>query len=319
MKTPSSDRFGTDLAAASDYVWRNYQEGRGEIKAVETPWKGTDWLIGGGLRLGEISVVAGPGGNGKTNFALNLIIRMAAQNRPAIYMPLEDKAWEIMRRVSSILHDDWSLMNECKSEDQASAIEEAVLAGKHSELFIKIARDYVMKNPKDAVVDDTGNVYAPRLKPSELLEWLNGEQARNQELVIIDPMSMVNFRADGGKDYEAQEEFVQDCHAIAEHHGYHLMMLAHIRKRQRYQNKQQDLCIDDIQGSAAFNRHTRYALLLDYHHEYRTSDLSTGNTCNHKHTLLLAKANYGKGTGQKLAFTYSGNGPQFVEHGVITG
>ena len=164
-----------------------------------------------------------------------------------------------------------------------------------------------------------GKVYAPKLLPDDLLDWVNSQRDPRPELIIIDPISMINFGEGNTAFYDAQEEFVQNLHAFAKHYHIHILLLAHIRKRQHRGGSVLPLTADDIQGSAAFNRHTRYIFLLDYHAEGKESESHSNiqSLITHKHTMQIAKANYGPGTGNRLAFRYAGGGPQFVEIDLI--
>jgi len=176
-----------------------------------------------------------------------------------------------------------------------------------------------MRNPKEAQVMGDGKIYAPKLLPDDLLDWVNTQKNPRPELIAIDPSSMINFGEGNEAFWDAQEAFVQNLHAFAKYYHIHIMLLTHIRKRTFRGGKAMPLTVDDIQGSAAFNRHTRYIFLLDYHAEGKTSELKTlgVQSVDHKHTMQIAKANYGPGTGEHIAFRYAKTGPQFIELGTV--
>jgi hypothetical protein len=245
---------------------------------------------------------------------------MASMGRPALYMPLEDRAWEVMARVCAIVANDWSIINEPKDNAEFNAFA-AKIAGhqKNTPLCAKIDQNYIMKNPKGAFEISGGKIYAPKLTTEDLLEWINSEMCEGKELLIIDPVSMINFRESGMPDWQAQEDFLQNLHAYAKYKNVHIMLLAHIIKRTYKGGKKTPLTAGDIQGSAAFERHTRYVLMLDYNPEGTESQVAgkMSRLMMHKHTLQIEKVNFGCGTGSHLAFTYAKGGPQFVEHGLI--
>jgi hypothetical protein len=304
-------------------IERKYAQARGEIRSFALPWPMLDDAVGCGLRQGHVSVLAGPGGNGKTNLALNLLVSAVRQKIGALYMPLEDNHEDIMERLSAIVNRKWKHLFEAKTMADAEQYERDIHADKNRAIMLgRLDEFYVMKNPKTAHKQDSGGYFIPSITPALVIDWLLGPMCKGKELIIIDPVSMFDFGHNGEPDWKEQERFVQTLHSIAKEIGAHIMLLAHIRKR-RVNNKGEcaPLIVDDIQGAAAFNRHTRYVFLLDYHPdgvESMAKDCSgVPRLTSHKRTMLVAKANFGSGSGRRFAFDYQCEGPIFREHGLI--
>lgn len=107
------DRISTRVVAgdATPLVGDSYVTLLDELEAnkvspqlVATGWPGLDSFIGG-FSPGELVVVAGPNGGGKSVFALNLATYAAKRNRGVLYVTLEMGERDIQRRMTANFAD----------------------------------------------------------------------------------------------------------------------------------------------------------------------------------------------------------------------
>jgi len=77
--------------------------GRGTSRSVSTPLSDLNEKLGGGLPYGEHIVLGGRSGDGKTAFALYLLLHAAIQGEPVLYVSLEQRRYELRKRLISQL------------------------------------------------------------------------------------------------------------------------------------------------------------------------------------------------------------------------
>lgn len=99
---PRTDRFSSlsDVIGAADASLR-----RGVSPAARvwpTGFGQLDTYLSGGLRSGELSLLGGPQGLGKTTFALQVLRHVAASGSPAMYFSFEHDAVTVLERLLAI-------------------------------------------------------------------------------------------------------------------------------------------------------------------------------------------------------------------------
>ncbi len=66
-----------------------------KVSVISTGWKGIDTIAEGGIAQGEVCLLAGEAGAGKTHFAVNMAINYARQGKRVFYLTLED-GWRMI-------------------------------------------------------------------------------------------------------------------------------------------------------------------------------------------------------------------------------
>lgn len=74
-----------------------------ESVRVPTLWKSIDKYLDGGLQLGQMDVIAGRTGMGKTSFATSLLANVASQKVPSLMLSIEMPEPQIVRKLLSSL------------------------------------------------------------------------------------------------------------------------------------------------------------------------------------------------------------------------
>jgi len=297
------------------------EESEGVNRHVTLPWRRLNSALGDGLLLGTTSVVAGPPGNGKTYFALQACLGAELAGLEWAFLPCEMQSKDILRRLLAIEVNSWEMFN----RDRESAGIIKGLAAQNAQKMSRVAKR-ICENPRKTVKGLDGKPYVPGLPYQSVLDWIAKEGER-LDLIVIDPISMLDYDIDRKSEWKGQQDFVQMAVNIASDVGVHLMLVAHVGKRQKTRNGAPvELTGDDVQGSAAFFRFTDYVMLLDSH-DPRESEVfsSTGRTVYHARTMFIAKSRWGSGTGKRIAFDFSklssdegkSRGPRLEEHGII--
>lgn len=86
------DRTDTRLRAAAD----------GTVRTWPTGFPALDRALGGGLRAGGLSLVAGPQGLGKTTFALQVVRNVVLAGHSAVYFSYEHDPEDLMERLVAL-------------------------------------------------------------------------------------------------------------------------------------------------------------------------------------------------------------------------
>jgi len=92
---PSRSGLGWDELVAK---WRNWQ--REPASGIYTPWPDLNrWLPGGGFSPGQLVVIGGRPGHGKSNAGLNVVLRAARHGRRAVVFSVEMDDVEVCSRL----------------------------------------------------------------------------------------------------------------------------------------------------------------------------------------------------------------------------
>jgi replicative DNA helicase len=79
-----------------------HQGGSAAPRTWPTGFTPLDTYLGGGLRAGELTLLGGPQGLGKTTFALQMARNVAASGQPVVYFSFEHDANSVLERLVAI-------------------------------------------------------------------------------------------------------------------------------------------------------------------------------------------------------------------------
>jgi len=284
-------------------------------QVLTTPFKQLNKMIGGGLRKGMLSIIAGPAGNGKSYWAYRLLMHLVNDGVKAVYLPLENKHEDTLKRIIASLVNSW-VMTEAtpeKSEQRKNIFNDRKMV----DLFHKMEAS-IMQNPMRMLVDDNGEGYIPDTTYDDIIKLLK-KRCSEIDFIIIDPVTKIDA-AQGSARHFQEEKFIKQLKAIAESYDCHIMSVSHTGKRQKHKGSEVKLAVDDLSGSVAWSRFCQYVLLLDHHDEVEDDIINhigaKLNGVSHQKTLKIAKVNEGKGKGVRIAFDFD-NGAKMEELGVI--
>jgi KaiC/GvpD/RAD55 family RecA-like ATPase len=283
-------------------------------KSIRLPWPAVDDAIGGGLRRGKVTCVAGHPGGGKSYLGLAFCFHASVQGFRWIYLPLEDSQVEATRRMAAIVAEDWAMIEQ--DETNAERREASVKANLTAIAELSVS---IRENPRRPVIDaDTSKLTVPKLPYHSVCSWI-GEQKGSVDLIVIDPVSQIDFRLGSEKEWDGQDTFVRQVCALAEDTGIHIVLVAHVKKRTSMEKAKGSLSMDDICGSSAFSKFVQNVILLE-RHDPRDSEVRIENmeesSAHHKWTMHLDKSRDGKGAGTRFAMDLS-HSPLFRCAGAI--
>lgn len=261
--------------------------------------------LGGGFREGQITVIGGTPGSGKTHFVIQQIIRCVSDDIPWVYQPYEGSKQDVEMRMLGHIAGSWA-----PTELTKEAAEQAAFFMTDDKIVgnLKSASRYVMENPN--LTERQPGQMSP-LNWGLVLSWVKEMANEGKRLIIIDPVSMIDFNQKYRKPYELQEEFMQGLISIIPNTISHVILVCHMSKGQDGSGS--------IKGSAAFQNLCDNDVRI-IRHEEKTSNIymhGGGTTeVTHDRTVVIHKARYGK-TGVNLAVRVPQDRPNFVELGII--
>lgn len=293
-------------------------EKRGDT-TVTMPFRLISRAVGGGLKKGFTSVLAGPPGNGKSYFAYRMLLWCIDRGINAKYLPLEYEAKDHIRRCFAVDIKSWGMVEDGQStaDNRIKMMLENIDSLKKIEKIEKC----VLENPCKITVDKWGEPVIPEAPYSEIMEVYK-HYAKDTDLFIIDPITAIDVDENGGHEFKQQERFIKMVGAVSKHNNCHAMLVSHTRKRQKHNGIETKLTMDDIAGAAAVSRFAQYLFLLDFHEKEDSKVMRSMNLeeeTEHTRTMVIGKTNFGCGKGQKYAFDFGKGGPKMEELGLITG
>jgi KaiC/GvpD/RAD55 family RecA-like ATPase len=283
----------------------------GERKTIEMPWPRVSRLSHA-FRPGNVCIIAGPAGTGKSFFALAIAKATHDALVPWKYLPLEDRRTDLKFRLLAMLAGDYGMID--VDEDGAARRQDALnqYAATLTELL-----PHLCENPRVGVTDASGKTIVPALPYTAVLDWIGDAVREGARAVFIDPISQIEFPP--RDSWQAEGDFMRKALALANDGGATVCLVAHTIKRGG-KNAAYPLTLEDIQGSAMIGRLCHCALLLDAHDPKESPVYRAGGLLadvRHNRSLLIAKTRHGGGTGQRLAFDQDSEAPAFRELGVI--
>lgn len=286
-------------------------------KSVSMPFRLTSQAVGGGLKKGFTSILAGPPGNGKSYYVYKLLLWCIDRGIKAYYLPLEYEAKDHIRRIVAVEKKSWGLVDDGQStaEERIEMFISDVATLKKIEEIEKC----VLQNPAKVSIDGQGNPIIPDVPYSDILEVYK-YYAPDAELFIIDPITAIDTDEGAGHEIKQQERFIKNVGAVSKHTDCHAMLVSHTRKRQKHNGKETKLTMDDVAGAAAISRFAQYLFLLDFHKKTESwvkQHANGGLNVEHTRTMIIGKTNFGCGKGQKYAYDFSPGGPNMKELGLI--
>jgi replicative DNA helicase len=103
--------------------WRNWQEYSGDV--IRTPWPElNDWFPGRGFHAGQLIIVGGRPGNGKSNAGLNIVLGAAERNCSAVIFSVEMDDVEVACRL--LAAGSWSKVSQLFSKKMDDDTKEQV-------------------------------------------------------------------------------------------------------------------------------------------------------------------------------------------------
>lgn len=178
---------------------------RGSVDSFPFGYTGLDVALGGLMR-GSVAVLAGRPGGGKTDFGLNLAMRMCRRGAGVLYLSMEMPALQLMQRVASSLAGINSIkirdknLTEQEEKDIENILGVFEKSGKlhivqESHVGIKRIRHYLeLVHPDIVVIDHIGLMARPKAdNPFKALGLLSNalkQLALEKKICILELVQM---------------------------------------------------------------------------------------------------------------------------------
>lgn len=275
----------------------------GQIQAIRSPFTAFNRSFGGGFREGEVSILAGGPGSGKSHFIYQHIIHCFENGFKCSYMPLEDEKVDHLQRISAHLVNDWKLLT-------ADADEMTVAADRLDEATLKKVAEIsksVSENPAFQMVDNKLFDVTARF----VLDWIVQQGNDGSRLIIVDPVSNINFSEQYKKENDVQKRFMHELIARVKKIPSHVILVCHL-------GKGENGSAGNVAGSAAFTRNAHNDLRI-MHHPTMQSRVVRGIDEPkewHNRTMYIAKARNGL-PHTAIAFNVGNSCPTMQEVGII--
>ena len=181
---------------------------------------GLDEITGGGLPRGRPTLVCGGAGCGKTLFAMEFLVRGAAQyGEPGVFMAFEETAEELAANVASLGFDLKRLEAQKKLAIDYVRIERSEIeeTGEYDleGLFVRLQHAIETVGAKRVVLDTVESLFAglpnPLVLRSELRRMFRWLKDRGMTVVIT------GEKGEGTLTRQGLEEYVSDCVIFLDH------------------------------------------------------------------------------------------------------
>jgi circadian clock protein KaiC len=191
-----------------------------ELPKAPSGIAGLDEITGGGLPRGRPTLVCGGAGCGKTLFAMEFLVRGAAQyGEPGVFMAFEETAEELAANVASLGFDLRKLEAQKKLAIDYVRIERSEIeeTGEYDleGLFVRLRLAIETVGAKRVVLDTVESLFAglpnPLILRSELRRMFRWLKDRGMTVVIT------GEKGEGTLTRQGLEEYVSDCVIFLDH------------------------------------------------------------------------------------------------------
>lgn len=278
-------------------------ENSGLIKSIPMPWVNIGGMFEGGMRPGEVTILAGDPGAGKSYLSYSMGLCAGEHDFAWKYLPFEDSAKIHIRRIMALYENNWTL-------NKMGRINIKEYEAKTEKYRYKIASN-VFESPKKPIPYGDGQAWINPTKWRHVVDFVR-ETAKFCDLLILDPITVIEFEEKFKKVYEGQSKFIGELVATISQTNCHLLLVIHTTKDGV-----------NISGSADFERISHNALIFKGHESLTSKIYDYQNDIEdevmHKRTLVIQKTRNGSGSKSRVAMDFSENGPRLIEKGLIIG
>jgi replicative DNA helicase len=235
---------------------------------IPTGFPSLDDLLGGGLRRGDLVVIGGDTGSGKSALALAIALRVSGSGRSTLFLTSEMEAERVLERALAIEGrariDD--LRGGSLDENARASVGAAAVR----------LRDHALRIERSPAPGDA-DVVAERIA-----------EARDTQLVVVDSLQSLGVGA-RARDEELAAA-VQRLKALAMDQHVALILTAHLPAMTRERKDQRPL-LDDFGALGAVRQHADVVLGIFREEMYQASNGVEGAT----ELIILKNRNGGMG------------------------
>lgn len=247
-------------------------------EAYQTGFRTLDQWLRGGIRPGEVMVIGGRPGQGKSALGMNIMLKTSARGNPCAFFTIEMSAQQLASRAAAV----------CGCPMNADSRDAEKLEHAATELE---------KLPAQIIDMPTG-------KAGEIRSYVRSLSRRGgYKVFVVDYLQLVRIGKDGIEEYQRVTMASQAMKQIAREYGVAMIVLAQIN---RDGGKKERPTMSDLKGSGSIEQDADQIILI---HNPQDDD-----DCEPE--LILAKHRNGR-TGT-VAVQYRAAQTLFIDNGEKT-
>ena len=253
------------------------KEGTIKKNRFSTGWGSIDKFLDGGLEYGNVDIIAGRTGMGKTSFGTNMLCNVATSGVPSLLISIEMTDMMIMRKITSsrCRIREGSIMNNTLTLDEWDSVRN------------------MYKNDLDSTpiyIEDASNT---------LFQVITSIRQKVRKygvkFVIVDYIQIIQSGSRERRDLEVGD-VVNTLKALAKSLHIHIMLLSQINRGVENRTSKRP-SISDLSESGKIEEAASRVFLI-YRDEYYDQDSKDKNVAE----IILAKNRFGQTGISRLAF-----------------
>lgn len=288
-----SFRQEVDLSGGLTEFWELSQ-----LTGIETPWRKLSRIFGGGLRNGEVYVLGGNQGSGKTSLALQFILASIRRSEGCLLFSMEMLWKAVFQRMASM-----------EAEVDLNALRDAQFTMKRADATIderETARLFIGRSLPDLARQTAELVELPLLvstKTSVTPEYLISESTRIRKsqplkLVVVDHMQLMGADEGTQGEYEKFTKISRATKHVATELNLPIILVSQTSRNQSKEHRKEPE-VWDLRGSGALEEDAAGVALLYEDFDDRDLAIKSGDGSRYtkgpvKCFLKIPKNRYGE-------------------------
>jgi replicative DNA helicase len=232
-----------------------------KLCGLETPWERLSWALGGGLRPGEVYVIGGNQGSGKTSLALQFAIAAMRRNEGVLMFSMEMNSVDVYQRMAGI--EAWVNLKELRHfqvamKGKSLTPEERInYARQVTEMQYQLARPTRELRALPMIVHTK-----PAVTPAYIIE----ESARLTKLqpvklILVDHMQLMNPDDRKSNEYEKMTAVSRTMKQVAVDLGVPLLLCSQTSRANARDHRAELECAD-LRGAGAIEEDAAGVMLI---------------------------------------------------------
>jgi len=237
---------------------------------LHVPWKNMRYSLGG-LRQGELTVLTGDTGHGKTTFAANMIFGLMKKKTKTLTFSLEMGMIAFIKKIFQMYM-------------------QIVHSNENLEKNLETWTEWIIKNPI-WILNHSGPLRFDSFKRG--LVWAG--IVLEAQCVLVDHFHLLTKP---GMDASQLERMVAEIRQLADTLGIAVLMICHPAKIHSVDGKEREIGMDELKGSSGIKQYADNILAIYFD---KPKNLTTVRI--HK----VRESNYGKNMGLKIQYSMNQN------------
>lgn len=247
-----------------------------KLCGLETPWERLSWALGGGLRPGEVYVLGGNQGSGKTSLALQFAISAMRRKEGVLMFSMEMNSVDVYQRMAGI--ESWVNLKELRRfqvalKGKSLTPEERIGYAKEV-----TAMQYQLARPTRELRELPMLVHTKSaVTPAYIIE--ESQRLSKQQpikLVVVDHMQLMHPDEHKSSEYERMTSVSRTMKQVAVDLGVPLLLCSQT-SRANARDHRTELQCSDLRGAGAIEEDAAGVMLIYEDQEDRDRAIAEGD------------------------------------------